>query len=133
MIWKSAEGCRVTLDDVKSFIRDERSLQTTAPLLLVRAAPVAPTGAPLNPGQNAWLAAGAERFSHANVLDQDIYQLQDNVSFALGNHRMVVGTTNEYLKIRNLFLQAKSGVWAFDCLNAAGTPVQAWSGDTWKA
>src|SRR5207244_6482430 len=61
--------------------------------------------------------------SHANVLDHDIYQLQDNVSFALGNHRMVVGTTNEYLKIRNLFLQAKTGVWAFDCLNVAGTPA----------
>jgi hypothetical protein len=104
-----------------SIIRDERTLQSNAPLILVRAAPRA-TPPATNPGQNAWLAAGAERFSHANQLDQDVYQLQDNVSFALGTHRMVVGTTNEYLKIRNLFLQAKTGVWAFDCLNAADCP-----------
>jgi hypothetical protein len=98
-----------------SIIRDARTIPNNAPLILVRSAP----------GSGAWLAAGGERFSQANQLDQDVYQLQDNVSFALGNHRMVVGTSNEYLKIRNLFLQAQTGVWAFDCLNVAGTPATA--------
>jgi outer membrane receptor protein involved in Fe transport len=100
-----------------SFIRDARDLPLNAPLILVRAGTL--NAAP------AWLAAGAERFSQANALDQDIYQIQDNLSFPLDNHRFVVGTTNEFLKIRNVFLQAATGVWAFDSLAAfdAGTPI----------
>jgi hypothetical protein len=72
----------------------------------------------------AYLAAGAERFSQANVLDQDVYQLQDNVSYQLNNqHRVVVGTSNEFFRFRNLFLQAAIGVWSFDSLDLfeAGT------------
>ncbi|TMA29706.1 MAG: TonB-dependent receptor, partial [Deltaproteobacteria bacterium] len=94
-----------------SVIRDARTVPTNAPLILVRV-----------PATNDWLAAGGERFSQANQLDQDIYQIQDNISFAAGQHRFVVGTSNEYLKIRNLFLQAATGVWAFNCLNATDCP-----------
>jgi outer membrane receptor protein involved in Fe transport len=99
-----------------SFIRDSRSLASNTPLILVRTA----AGA-----GNGWLSAGGERFSQANSLDQDVYQLQDNLTFALANHRLVVGTSNEILKIRNLFLQAATGVWAFDSLTAFdnGTPA----------
>ncbi len=94
-----------------SIIRDARELPIQAPLIMVRVGTL--NAAP------AWLSAGAERFSQANVLDQDIYQLQDNVSFTRGDHRFVVGTSNEFLKIRNVFLQAAIGTWAFDCLDAA--------------
>jgi hypothetical protein len=92
-----------------SIVRDARELPNQAPLIMVRAGTL--NAAP------AWIAAGAERFSQANVLDQDIYQLQDNVSFTRGDHRFVVGTSNEFLKIRNVFLQAAIGAWAFDSLD----------------
>ncbi|GAC1536755.1 MAG: hypothetical protein NVS2B9_02650 [Myxococcales bacterium] len=37
----------------------------------------------------------------------------------------MLGTSNEFLRIRNVFLQAATGVWAFDSLDAfdANTPV----------
>jgi outer membrane receptor protein involved in Fe transport len=100
-----------------SFIRDARKLPNQAPLILVQAGALG--------ASPAWLAAGGERFSQANALDQDIYQVQDNVSFTLDKHRLVVGTSNEFLRIRNLFLQAATGVWAFNSLNEfdAGTPA----------
>jgi hypothetical protein len=102
-----------------SIIRDAREIPSNAPLIMVRAAP---TNA--DPG-SGWISVGGERFSQANQLDQDVYQLQDNVSFAAGQHRLVVGTSNEYLKIRNLFLQAATGAWVFNSLADfdAGTPV----------
>jgi hypothetical protein len=100
-----------------SRIRDAREVADDAPLILVK---VGQLGA-----ADAWLAAGAERFSQSNSLDQDIFQFQDNFTVAFGKHRLTVGTANELLKIRNVFLQAATGVWAFDSLDAfeAGTPL----------
>src|SRR5260370_31574741 len=101
-----------------SFIRANRgSPGPTARLILAAVGTVS--------GSESWLAAGAERFSQANSLDQNIFQVQDNLTFGLDKHRLTVGTSNEFLKIRNLFLQAAIGVWAFDSLDAfdAGTPL----------
>jgi outer membrane receptor protein involved in Fe transport len=101
-----------------SIIRDARDLPTRYPLILVD------TGMKLG-NADSWLAAGSERFSHANALDQDIYQIQDNLTFALDKHRLTVGTSNEYLRIRNLFLQAAYGAWGFASLAdfANGNPA----------
>ena len=107
-----------------SYVRDARDLPTNTPLILVKAVDPA-NGSPGKLGaSDAWLAAGAERFSQGNALDQDVYNIQDNITFGairtgLGDHRITVGTSNEYLKLRNLFLQAAYGVYSFDCLNAA--------------
>jgi outer membrane receptor protein involved in Fe transport len=100
-----------------SFIRDARSLTDTAPLVLVK---VGTIGA-----SDSWLAAGAEYSSQANSLAQDIYQLQDNVTWAHGQHRVTVGTSNEFIHFRNVFLQAGTGAWAFNSLDAfaSGTPA----------
>jgi hypothetical protein len=89
-----------------SIIRDARNVPTNAPLIIVD------TGGKLG-SKDSFLAAGGERFSQANQLDQDIYQIQDNVTFGLGDHRITVGTSDEFLKIRNLFLQAAYGAWIF--------------------
>ncbi len=100
-----------------SSIRDSRDLPLRAPLILVKAGALG--------ASPSWLAAGAERFSQANILDQDIFQLQDNLTFAQGKHRFTVGTSNEFFRFRNVFFQASIGVWAFDSLDAfeAGTPI----------
>jgi hypothetical protein len=92
-----------------SIIRDSRSLPNTAPLIIVKASPAGT----VSPG---FLAAGAERFSQANALDQDIYQLQDNVTLVADQHRFTFGTSNEFFKFRNLFLQAAIGAWEFESL-----------------
>ncbi len=98
-----------------SAIRDKRDLGSDAPLILARAGQVGTAG--------AFLSAGAERFSQLNSLDQNVFSLQDNVSFGTGDHRVTVGTANEFYSFDNAFFQAKIGVWAFNSLDSleAGT------------
>ena len=99
-----------------SAVRDERVLGSDFPLVLVRGGVVGTAG--------SFLAAGAERFSQLNSLDQDIISLQNNLSFGTGDHRFTVGTANEFYKFDNAFFQARIGVWAFSNLDSleAGLP-----------
>ncbi|HVE86712.1 MAG TPA: hypothetical protein VND93_27830, partial [Myxococcales bacterium] len=92
-----------------SIIRDARQTALDIPLILVKAGRLG--------ASDAWLAAGAERFSQVNALDQDIFQLQDSLTYTLGQHDLAVGTSNDFLRIRNAFLQASTGAWAFDSLD----------------
>ncbi len=67
-----------------------------------------------NPGQIYTIQAGGEEFSHANELDQDIYEITDNFSVPLGAHRLTLGARWEGYKVRNLFGQNIFGRWQFD-------------------
>ena len=100
-----------------SAIRDQRALGSDFPLVLARAGQVGTAG--------SFLAAGAERFSQLNSLDQDVFSLQNNLSFGTGQHRVTVGTANEFYSFDNAFFQARIGVWAFNSLDslAAGLPT----------
>jgi hypothetical protein len=62
------------------------------------------------------LVIGAEEFSQANSLDQDFFQLTDNLSRSWGAHRMTFGANVEYFKFDNLFFPASIGVYQFDSL-----------------
>lgn len=93
-----------------SSIRDGRTLPEQAPLILTRVGAIGTLG--------SWLAAGAERFSQTNTLDQDIFSVADNLSFGRGSHRITVGTQNEFFNFRNDFFQASIGVWAFNSLDS---------------
>jgi outer membrane receptor protein involved in Fe transport len=98
-----------------SILHDERDPGLDIPLILVKAGQLGTA--------DAWLAAGSERFSQNNVLDQKVYQMQDSLTYKLGDHAITLGTSNEYLKLRNAFLQAATGVWSFNSLDdfEAGT------------
>ncbi|MBT8461241.1 MAG: carboxypeptidase regulatory-like domain-containing protein, partial [Gemmatimonadetes bacterium] len=63
------------------------------------------------------LVIGAEEFSQANSLDQDIFQLTDNLSRSFGNHRMTFGANVEYFKFNNLFFPASIGIYEYDSLD----------------
>jgi hypothetical protein len=93
-----------------SIIRDQRDMPQRLPLIMVRVGRVG--------SSDSWLSAGGERFSHQNELDQNIFTFQDNLTWSIGRHRITFGTSNEYLDVRNLFLQAAYGVWAFDSLDS---------------
>src|SRR6266704_5677376 len=54
----------------------------------------------------AYLAAGAERFSHANLLDQRVVEATDNLTFQVGRHLFTLGTHNEFIHFRNVFFPA---------------------------
>ena len=102
-----------------SIVHDIRDVPYQAPLILVRVC--GGPGQPVCGGNlgtsSSWLAAGTERFSQANILDQNIYQIQDNLTFALEKHRLTAGTSNEFLHIKNVFFQAKYGAWSFEGLD----------------
>ncbi|NIM52541.1 MAG: hypothetical protein GTN62_08005 [Gemmatimonadales bacterium] len=67
---------------------------------------------------------GGERFSHRNELDQDIFELDDALTFAKGGHTLTVGTHNEWISFRNLFFHSAFGRWQFSSLAdlQAGNP-----------
>jgi hypothetical protein len=62
--------------------------------------------------------AATERFSGANALDQDVFELTDDLTLLLGNHTVTVGTHNEAFKFKNLFLSDFYGYYYFPNLTA---------------
>jgi hypothetical protein len=97
----------------RTTIGDKRPPKSNAPLILV---------AGNSPG--TYLAAGAERFSHANSLDQRVVEVTDNLTIPFGRHAVTVGTHNEFIHFRNVFFPASIGIWDFasPAALAAGTP-----------
>jgi carboxypeptidase family protein/TonB-dependent receptor-like protein len=83
-------------------IRDKRHLPNQVPLILVGGD---------RTGTN--VAAGADRFSQANSLDQDIYEVTDNLTIPVGAHLVTIGTHNEFFHFHNVFFPASIGVWSF--------------------
>ena len=83
--------------------RDARELPNKVPLIMVHGSL-----------PNIYLAAGGERFSHGNELDQDVYEATANFTLPIGaQHQITVGTHNEFFKFRNLFAQNRYGTWSF--------------------
>jgi hypothetical protein len=97
----------------RTAISDNRPPVSNHPLILVGGN---------SPG--TYIAAGAERFSHANSLDQRVVEVTDNVTFSVGRHLLTVGTHNEFIHFRNVFFPASIGIWNFatPAALAAGTP-----------
>ncbi|ROL57335.1 TonB-dependent receptor [Bacteroidetes/Chlorobi group bacterium Naka2016] len=75
-------------------------------------------------GEDVYL--GVERFSQANVLDQDIIELTDNFTYFFGDHTFTIGTSNQYVAFNNLFLQDYFGNYGFNSIAdfEAGKPSQ---------
>jgi len=73
---------------------------------------------------------GSQRSSVANELNQDIFEITDNVKLNFGKHNITLGTHNEFFQFRNLFINNLAGRWTFNTLadyvnNAAPRQVQA--------
>jgi len=68
------------------------------------------------------LRAGTENFSVANVLNQDIVELTDDLTWLKGTHTFTIGTHNELFKFYNLFIRDNWGNYRFSGLDtfAAG-------------
>ena len=61
---------------------------------------------------------GAERYSQGNQLDQDLIEMTDNYTIPMGAHRITLGASGQWYKVRNLFTQASYGVWTFGTLDS---------------
>ena len=102
--WTALLGNRYSNELIAGYttISDVRELPNRAPLILVA-----------GNSPNTYVAAGADRFSQANILDQRVIEFTDNVSFTRGQHQITVGTHNEFFHFRNVFFPASIGVWNF--------------------
>lgn len=70
---------------------------------------------------------GTERFSQQNALDQDVFEITDDLTYWTGNHAITIGTHNEFFSFSNLFIQDAFGQYEFDGAQAItdfanGTP-----------
>ncbi|HMH83316.1 MAG TPA: TonB-dependent receptor, partial [Gemmatimonadales bacterium] len=113
--WTTTLGDRFSNELIvgRTTIADNRPPVSNHPLILV--------------GGNApgtYIAAGAERFSHANSLDQRVVEVTDNLTLPVGKHLLTLGTHNEFIHFRNVFFPLSMGVWNFanPAALAAGTP-----------
>jgi outer membrane receptor protein involved in Fe transport len=89
-------------------VRDGREIPNRVPLILVQ-----------GDAPNNYIAAGGEKFSQANTLDQDNIEATANVTFGLGrNHQITVGTHNEFFKFNNVFFAGSLGVWTFGSVDS---------------
>lgn len=96
-------------------VRDNRDVPYQGPLFWMKNLPSA-TGT----RSNITVNLGTEYSSGANSLDQDIYMLEDNLSWYKGNHTFTFGTHNEFFRMKNLFIQAVNGEWVFNSLGEFG-------------
>ena len=53
----------------------------------------------------------------ANAIDQDIIELNDAYTLLKGKHTLTVGTHNEFLKLKNLFIRDNFGTYLFTSLD----------------
>jgi hypothetical protein len=92
-------------------IRDKRRTPLGAPMVTISNVP--------NPaGGSTSLVFGTENSSQGNELDQDIFELTDNFTIPVGNHRFTIGTKNEFFKVRNLFAQNSLGNYTFGSIDS---------------
>jgi hypothetical protein len=90
-------------------IKDERAVPTVFPSIEIGGA-----------SQNALIAAGTERFSGANALDQSILEVTDDFTWVRNNHTFVLGTHNEFFEFKNLFMSDAYGAYFFGPTALAG-------------
>jgi hypothetical protein len=75
-----------------------------------------PTVDILGPNGNELTSFGPDPFTKNNKLNQDVVQLNDNLSLYLRNHTLTVGTANEFYHFNNVFTQVINGVYKYNSL-----------------
>lgn len=70
------------------------------------------------------VTGGTENFSGQNVLDQDAFEITNDLTIPFGAHTFTVGTNNEFSRFSNLFVRNPFGIYTFSNFAAlqAGTP-----------
>lgn len=60
---------------------------------------------------------GSERFSTANLLNQDVLTITDNFEIVSGINTITLGTHNEFSKAKNVFVGSNFGYYRYNNLN----------------
>jgi hypothetical protein len=80
---------------------------------------------------NAWTTFGTEANSYGNMLNSDIYQIQDNFLWVLDKHQITLGTQSDYRKFKNGYATAFAGQWRYTSLQSFYDDVNNYF--TWQA
>ncbi len=74
----------------------------------------------------ATFQAGSEEYRPRNQLDQDLFELTNNLTIYRGNHTFILGTHNEFFKFYNVYIQREFGKYEFKSLDdfEAGQPYR---------
>jgi hypothetical protein len=67
------------------------------------------------------VVSGTEQFSARNAIDQDIMELNDAYTVLKGKHTLTVGTHNEFLDLKNLFIRDNFGTYFFSSIDTFET------------
>ncbi len=68
----------------------------------------------LRDGQDASIVFGAERFSTANLLDQDVITINNDLTYYKGRHSALFGVNFEYFNAGNLFIRNNYGYYIYE-------------------
>ncbi len=93
-----------------SFVRDNRKVPYQGPTIYITKVPVGTGSRTIN------LDLGTEYSSGVNFLDQDVYTIDDNLSWYRGNHTFTFGTHNEIFNMKNGYIQYANGEYAYSSL-----------------
>ncbi|MEP6683039.1 MAG: carboxypeptidase regulatory-like domain-containing protein [Parafilimonas sp.] len=66
---------------------------------------------------NPYTSFGYEQYTYGNLLNTDVFQLNDIFTFYEGAHEITVGTQNSFKKYKNGFAPAYEGVFRFNSIN----------------
>ncbi|PTL32732.1 cell envelope biogenesis protein OmpA [Prevotella sp. oral taxon 376] len=99
-------------------VRDQRAISSEFPMISVNGV----GGGSVN--------LGVERSSMANRLNQDIYTIEDNLTWYKGSHTFTFGTHNEIYKFSNLFIQDLFGSYNFKTYDMFKSYYDAWKAGT---
>ncbi|MDR0695073.1 MAG: TonB-dependent receptor [Prevotellaceae bacterium] len=71
----------------------------------------------LNGNNQSYTTFGTEANSYNNLLDSDIWQIQDNFILHLGEHQITIGTQSDYRAFVNGYAQNYPGAWVFNSVD----------------
>jgi len=66
---------------------------------------------------NPYTTFGYEQYTYGNILNTDVFQLNDIFNFYTGAHEITIGTQNSFKKYENGFSPAYQGVYRFNSIN----------------
>ena len=65
---------------------------------------------------NAFTTFGTEANSYNNLLHSDIFQIQDNFTWIVGDHQLTFGTQSDYRTFKNGFANSFAGQYKYDSI-----------------
>jgi hypothetical protein len=62
------------------------------------------------------LVIGSEEFRHQNKLEQNVFEITNNLSLYLADHTVTVGVKLDFIKFRNLFIPTNFGLYRYSSI-----------------